>query len=74
LTSYKFRSPIKANRDAVAAKLAAKGGNNTLKQEKKTVTEMQLIKDEEDPSKIVGFQPGKTKEIDIFIVESDVMP
>jgi len=35
---------------------------------------MQLIKDEVDPSKIVGFQPGKTKEIDIFIVESDVMP
>ena len=74
MTSYKFRSPIKANRDAVAAKLAAKGGNNTLTQEKKTVTDMQLIKDEDDPSKIIGFVPGKTKEIDLYIVESDVMP
>ena len=74
MTSYKFRSPIKANRDAVAAKLALKGGHNTLKEEKRTVTDMQLIKDEEDPSKIVGYVQGKTKEIDIYIVESDVMP
>lgn len=73
--AYKFRSPIKANRDAVEAKLKAKGGNTVKKTEKRTIRPTVLLKeDKDDPEKITGVKEGDPVEIDYFIVESDVMP
>ena len=75
MTSYKFRSPIEANRDAVAAKLAAKGANIVKKAEKRTVRPTKLLhEDKDDPVKITGVEEGEPEEIDYFVVESDIIP
>ncbi len=77
MTNYRYISPIKANRDAVEVRLKAKGGVTTKKQCK-----IYNLKDKD--GKLVEQLPeaptddqkkDKTvTEIDMFIVESDVMP
>ena len=74
--SYKFISPIKANRDAMAAKLAAKGGTNVSSTA--TVT---VIKDKDgkpvqvaDKGAVTPSGDQTSEDQDMFIVESDVMP
>ena len=77
--SYRFISPIKANRDAVEAKLKAKGGVTSKKQIK-----VYDVKDKDGKLlERLGTAPtlGKDKdkdktccETDMYIVESDVMP
>lgn len=72
MPAYTFRSPIKANRDAVAAKLAAKGRTTVNKTVKRTVKPTVLLhEDKDDPVKITGVKEGEPEEIDYFIVESN---
>jgi hypothetical protein len=76
--SYRFISPIKANRDAVEAKLKAKGGNTT--KDTKTVYAVKdkdgkVIEVNEARKDDKDIEKDKTQEAtDIYIVESDVMP
>ena len=72
--TYTFISPIKANRDLVAAKMTAKGIAHTKRQEMRTVEVRQLIHDEQEPEKIVGTIEGGTKDVEMFIVEGDEKP
>ena len=73
--SYKFISPIKANADAVEAKCKAKTANVT-----NTKWKLYLVKDKD--GKVIeqcfdskAVKDGETQEeIDLYIVESDVMP
>jgi hypothetical protein len=75
MPTYTFRSPVKANRDAVATKLAAKGAVTAKKQEKRIVKPTVLLReDKDDPEKITGVKEGNPEEIDYFIVESDKKP
>lgn len=74
MSAYTFRSPIKANRDLVAAKLVAKGRTVTKRTEKRTIRPTVLQHDDKaDPAKITGVKEGEPEEIAYFIVEADGM-
>jgi len=72
MPAYTFGSPVKANRDAVEAKLKGKGRATVCKTVKRTVKPTVLLhEDKDDPVKITGVKEGKPEEIDYFVVEAN---